>query len=343
MDKKPLISVIVPVFNCAKYLEESLNSLLLQTYDNIEIICINDGSTDNSGKILEEYAKKDKRIKITHKKNEGQSIARNIGLELATGEWISYIDADDKVSLSLYQKFINTLNSVKKPFDIYMFNCRLFGEKDAKTFSTKFINIKEWNNHTDEYSIHTFDDHKNPFGGNMSAINKIYKKTFLNSLQTEINNKNLFPENLILEDQYFYFLTMLKVKSIIVNPEVLYHYRKSNTVSTMATLGNKVFDIFKILDKIENLLVEMNLYEEYKYAFLQHKFNQFAYLFFRSKLLLKPFFYYKAQTCLNKYDNTNINFDICEKLKGFQLFKDIVTMSFIDFYFEYKNKLKITT
>ncbi len=89
------VSVIVPVFNVEAYLNESLDSILNQTLNDIEIICINDGSTDNSLNILETYAKKDKRIKIISKENEGQGVARNVGLDDAQGEYISFVDSDD--------------------------------------------------------------------------------------------------------------------------------------------------------------------------------------------------------------------------------------------------------
>ena len=94
--KKPLISVIVPVYNVEKYLYTCLDSILNQTYSNIEIICVNDGSTDKSRKILEEYRKKDSRIRIVDKENGGLSSARNAGMRVAKGEFYSFIDSDDR-------------------------------------------------------------------------------------------------------------------------------------------------------------------------------------------------------------------------------------------------------
>ena len=91
----PFFSVIIPVYNVGKYLEECLESLLNQTLENIEIICINDGSTDNSLSILYEYRKKDKRVIVVNKSNGGVSSARNIGLRIARGEYIVFVDADD--------------------------------------------------------------------------------------------------------------------------------------------------------------------------------------------------------------------------------------------------------
>ena len=100
----PLISVIVPVYNVAEYLPECVDSICNQSYKNLEIILVDDGSTDNSGKICDEYAKKDLRIKVIHKENGGLSDARNTGIEIAQGEWISFVDSDDLISNHMYEK-----------------------------------------------------------------------------------------------------------------------------------------------------------------------------------------------------------------------------------------------
>ena len=94
---KPLFSIIVPVYNASKYLKKCVDTIISQTYENIEVILIDDGSTDNSGKICDQYSINDKRVKVIHKKNEGVSIARETGVKLATGEYISCIDSDDCV------------------------------------------------------------------------------------------------------------------------------------------------------------------------------------------------------------------------------------------------------
>ena len=96
-EKHPKISIIIPVFNTAKYLPDCLNSVTGQTYSNLEIILVDDGSTDDSKKIADTYAKKDQRIKVIHQKNQGQSAARNAGLKIATGEFINFVDSDDQI------------------------------------------------------------------------------------------------------------------------------------------------------------------------------------------------------------------------------------------------------
>ena len=103
---QPLISVIVPVYNVEKYLARCLDSILGQTYENLEVICVNDGSPDNSFAILHEYAAKDARIKIVEKQNGGLSSARNAGMVCATGDFIAFVDSDDTIAPNCYETCI---------------------------------------------------------------------------------------------------------------------------------------------------------------------------------------------------------------------------------------------
>lgn len=104
-----IVSVIVPVYNTALYLRECIDSILSQTYQRLEVILINDGSTDGSGDICDEYAKKDARVRVIHKPNGGVSTARNAGLDSCTGELISFVDADDRLDLRMYEKLVRCL------------------------------------------------------------------------------------------------------------------------------------------------------------------------------------------------------------------------------------------
>ena len=119
--KIPIISVIIPCYNTEEYIKECLKSVLNQTFKEIEVICINDKSTDKSLKIVEKYARKDDRIKIINlDKKSGQSTARNRGLEIAKGEYISFVDSDDKIDLDAYEK---TYSFIKKyNLDMVVFN-----------------------------------------------------------------------------------------------------------------------------------------------------------------------------------------------------------------------------
>lgn len=116
--KEPLISVIVPVYNVKDYLRKCLDSICSQTYRNLDIIIIDDGSTDGSGEICDEYATKDPRIKVLHKENGGQSVARNRGLDIAKGDYIAFVDSDDWLESEMYQDLYD--NIVRYDADISM-------------------------------------------------------------------------------------------------------------------------------------------------------------------------------------------------------------------------------
>lgn len=103
--EKDKITVIIPVYNVENYLERCLKSILYNTYTNLEIICVNDGSTDNSKKILESYSKRDKRVVVINKKNAGVSSARNAGIKIATGEYIAFVDSDDWIHEKYFEWF----------------------------------------------------------------------------------------------------------------------------------------------------------------------------------------------------------------------------------------------
>lgn len=109
--EKDKITVIIPVYNVENYLERCLKSILYNTYTNLEIICVNDGSTDNSKKILEDYSKRDKRVVVINKKNAGVSSARNAGIKIATGEYIAFVDSDDWIHEKYFEYLIRGIDT----------------------------------------------------------------------------------------------------------------------------------------------------------------------------------------------------------------------------------------
>jgi len=144
LDDQVNVSIIVPVYNVEKYLEKCLESIINQTLKNLEIICVNDGSTDNSLQILEDYAKKDQRIKIINKKNRGSGAAKNTGMKNASGEYIGFVDSDDWVDLAMFEKLYNRAKSQKSDMvmcPIYIYdNVNQGSEYDLSYFNLDCFN-----------------------------------------------------------------------------------------------------------------------------------------------------------------------------------------------------------
>ena len=206
----PLVSIIVPVFNVEKYLEECLDSILNQTYENIEVILVDDGSTDSSGKICDEYLKKDSKIKVFHKTNGGLSDARNYGVENSNGEYIIFVDSDDYLSKYTLEFSIKEIKDAAA--DILVFAIKR--EKEEK----EILEYKKNIFNREEGIIELFKGNLYRF----SACGKIYK--------TNIVKKYKFPEGKIHEDQattYKYFLDANKIAYIVYVGYIYYKREKT--------------------------------------------------------------------------------------------------------------------
>lgn len=230
------ISIIIPVYKIEKYLDRCLESVVNQTYTNLEIILIDDGSPDNSPKICDEWAKKDKRIKVIHKKNEGVSIARNKGLEVATGEYIGFVDGDDYIEPNMYKRLYELIK--ESGADIAQCRSQSFsqnGEKIAyepissdgiisdkslimKLFITRNITFTIWN--------------------------KLFSKKILNDIRFTPNFK-------MCEDMLFEYFIMKKTNKVVVTNNIYYNYYKEREDSaTKITLNFK--DAVRAIDLVRD-------------------------------------------------------------------------------------------
>lgn len=207
----PLVSVIIPVYNVEKYLCECLDSVINQTYTNLEIILVDDGSPDNCGRICDEYAENDNRIRVIHKKNGGLSSARNAGIEISSGEWIFFCDSDDLIENELIEKALNKAISDKT--DICFFDFDRF----YKDYSTTHQTIKSDENvFRDTKEIKTLITY---FSEMSSACIYIVKSQI-------IKNSIWFAENIkYLEDELFKFQLYSQINSFSYVHKVFYHYR----------------------------------------------------------------------------------------------------------------------
>lgn len=205
----PLLSVIVPVYNTAAWLARCLDSICAQTYRNLEILCVNDGSTDNSAAILEEYAARDKRIKVFTQSNAGLSAARNTGLKNATGEWLTGVDSDDYLERDTY---FHAMQQATDKVDMVWFGVCIEGEKTAEEYAglIEYYRVKlEGVHNLDENVCRTMD---------ANFWNKIYRREL-------IERYNLrFPEGLLYEDIPFFHGYASVAAKVACVPGRYYHY-----------------------------------------------------------------------------------------------------------------------
>lgn len=258
------ISVIMPVYNVEKYLPRCLDSIILQTYENLEIICVNDGSTDGSLQILENYAKKDKRIRIITQENQGLSGARNTGMAAVTGDYFAFIDSDDWLQLGTYQKFVNILQTEKQDIDIFIFNgLNYLQEKriTGPTF-TKIFNIHQWGDFTNSH-LKTLRHHLYPTRYPMQVWGKLFRTEWYRQYNFQ------FMDRMQAQDHLFSAQMYLATDNVYVLEDYLYCYRKhSEAVSQNRNEG--IFHLLIICDKVKELFKQNNCFEEHKYACLEY-------------------------------------------------------------------------
>lgn len=332
------VSIIVPVYNVEQYLERCLDSLTNQTLQNIEIICINDGSTDNSLNILKQYIEKDKRIKIINQENRGVSVARNNGIEASQGEYIGFVDSDDYVDLDFFE---NLYNKAKK--------------EDADIVETKYYKFKKLKNNSQKlvkrsgvYMYYNF------------CLN-IYRTQFIkdNNIQFPIGIK-------IAEDSCFELEMLLKSNKTVIldkNKKSCYYYilrKNSTTTNTISNIEDKFIGFlksvkiridllnvygYKIDDKILDKYVNELINSTFRYSILYKIYNndillknlyetiQYIKDNFNSNLLTNKFAYVK----LFKINSVN---DL--KKLGITTKKDIFVFNKIKLLTIIKNKLKLS-
>ena len=219
MKYKDLISVIIPVYNVSNYIKRCIDSVINQTYNNLEIILIDDGSLDDCPKICDEYAKKDKRIKVIHQSNKGLSDARNKGLEIATGDYLTFVDSDDFIANNMYEILLNNLKKYKADLSISKY-C-YYKENNVPEFSTSLNSIVYKKEEALKILLDSFDKTITNH-----VWNKLYKRNFFKDI--------IFPSGKNHEDIAVQYKIISRSKKIVVNDSVLYAYvtRSESIVKT---------------------------------------------------------------------------------------------------------------
>ena len=211
---KANISVIIPVYNVEKYISECLDSVINQTYKKLQIILVDDGSTDSSGKICDVYAEKDNRITVVHQKNAGAGAAKNTGLELIDGDYFSIIDSDDYIELDMYEKMVNSLEKYNADIVQCLFRNVFVNDSFDRKFKIKsnYPKVLTSKRFLKEYLY----DWKYAI-----FANKVFKSSLLKDIR--------FPVGRKIDDEFFTYKLVCSAKKVVNIDNILYNYRMRKT------------------------------------------------------------------------------------------------------------------
>lgn len=249
------ISVIVPVYNVERYLTECIESILNQTYRNLEVILIDDGSTDQSGKICDNYAEQDSRVKVIHQKNGGAANAKNAGLKTATGKYLAFVDGDDYLELDALFYMVNLLE--KRMADVVQACFRkIYRDKQSNACDAEqireFYAVDYLKRYTTDWTCGLLWD-------------KLYRRKLYDNI--------FFEEGHRIDDEFFTYQGIMRAQKVIKCPKVVYNYRqrKSSVMYTESSQQKIVLDKLDYLDKRRRKVI--SVFPELAQTFNEHYLN----------------------------------------------------------------------
>ena len=317
---KNLVSIIVPIYNVDKYLEVCIESLTNQTYRNLEIILINDGSTDESVKICEKYKEKDNRIVFINKKNGGAASAKNEGLKIAKGDYITFVDSDDFIELDMIEYMVNTI----KKYNADIIQC---------SFTNLYKNTEKFKQDTIVEQKITSKDFLELF------LTKWDSSLFWNKLfKREVIENVFFKEGRCIDDEFFTYKCVINSKSIVTSNKIVYNYRmrKSGVMKSESSQKQILKDRVDYL--YERYELVRKIYKDLDKSFLEHLLTYYLIIskdYYVDEKLLD---YMKNNLKSIKGKIITSNIDIRIKM---QIFKFMTTKS--DKYIQSKNQLEEVT
>ena len=252
-------SIIIPCYNIEKYISKTLKNVLAQTFQNFEIILINDGSEDNTGKILDSYSNKDNRIRVIHKENEGVSEARNVGIKNAKGEYIYFLDGDDLIENTFLERANEVLKNNK--IEIFSFGFNMIFENgkikrkySSEKYDNKIIRSKKF--------LSLFFNKK--VGQNMCSF--IVKKDI-------IENKIFFTKGLERgEDLEFQIKMLLRDVNLFYDKTPFFKYVSRNGSVVQSKVKLNIFNFLEVLEKFRKEIKDENLKKDLEYFFITYYF-----------------------------------------------------------------------
>ena len=325
------VSVIIPIFNGEKYLNKCLDSICKQTLSNIEIICINDGSTDNTLSILEKYSSKDQRIKIISIENNGQGFARNIALNCANGEYIAFVDADDWIENDALELLYD--NAKSRNLDLLFYQMINYMDYSKDYVETDLYNhICFERNGINENTIFNNNDTKDfLFEIPVCPVSKLYRKNFLDE------NDLRFKEGIFFEDNEFFYKTYFKCQKAGFLKKHFY-YRRRHKDSVTQIIDKRKFDIVHAANDILDVFKVNGKYNIYKKDVINHTFLMVVEWFKKFSLDLRQSFYKHIK------DNFKGFNDYCMDFKNNLDYETKLMHQFVlnnDYYLDFLSEYKL--
>ncbi|MDD6286393.1 glycosyltransferase family 2 protein [Candidatus Methanosphaera massiliense] len=256
------VSVVIPVYNVEEYLRECLDTIVNQTLKDIEIICVNDGSTDKSLDILKEYADKDDRMTVLSQENCGHAVATNRGIDLAKGEYLFLMDSDDMLKLNALEDTYNIAQ--QKNVDFVLFRALNYNDKEDKTYKAENYSMNRLARKVGDNIFNYKDIGDLIFKITVTPWSKLYKRDFIEE------NHVRFPEGLVFDDNVFFWKALFSAERIYFYKEYLFMRRWYPTSST--TAGNQHFiDSIAIYNLVWDVFKEYDLFGKYKVTLYNNK------------------------------------------------------------------------
>lgn len=293
MESNIRISIIIPVYNAENYIGCCLDSIINQTFQEIEIICVDDGSTDNSLSIIKEYSNKDKRIKVLHQENKGASIARNNGINNSNGKYIIFVDSDDWLNEKALEKLFNHAEKTKSEMVIFKFIN--VDESSKEEYFSEFSDLEVFNSSFDNIIFNYLDVLDIIFKIPHSPFNKLYDAYFLKK------NHLKFLEGYGYEDPLFFIDSFLEANYVSILREPLYYYRQRED-STSADIGSEFSDIFHIMACIKSTINKKGIYDKVKQQLFLYFIVNFKFVYKRLHKEYRDDFFNKLTDFYEKYD-----------------------------------------
>lgn len=309
-----MISVIVPVYNVENYIERCIKSIINQTYTDIELILVDDGSTDRSGKICDEYKKIDNRIKVIHKENEGVSAARNFGIQIARGSLFAFIDGDDYIDANMFEIMISKFDD--DTVDICICDIECIYEKYDNNYVITMSNCNNITNNIDGIKLLLTNEMRG------FTWNKIYRRDLFCS------NNISYPKGMYYEDIFTSVQLIYQSRNIKYVKKPFYKYVQRNGSITSRCSEKHINDYLQAVNNSSVYLENKNI-NKYKNAFILINFCNILLLIYKHNIFDNSRKYYKEE-CNS----------LCKDISAIEtIFSDIIPIKNKIIYFLYKTNL----